>query len=142
PVLHVNGDDPEACVHAMTLALAYRMKFNRDICVDLVCYRKHGHNEMDDPTFTQPVMYAKIAAHTPVSRAYADLLVKQGVLEAGAVERIEKERESTSRTAPRGASSEPVTPVRGEPQGPWRGLQWAGDDWSADTRAPRETLEQ
>ena len=75
PVLHVNGDDPEACVHAMTLALEYRMRFKRDVCIDLVCYRKHGHNEMDDPTFTQPVMYKNIAAHVPAVRQYADKLV-------------------------------------------------------------------
>jgi len=142
PVLHVNGDDPEACVHAMTVALEYRMRFKRDICVDLWCYRKHGHNEMDDPTFTQPVMYRKIAAHVPASRQYAERLVRAGVLDAGAVERIEKELESTFRTAHRRASSEPVVPGRQEPAGPWRGLHWAGEDWSADTRAPRETLEQ
>ncbi|HEY6196596.1 MAG TPA: 2-oxoglutarate dehydrogenase E1 component [Candidatus Eisenbacteria bacterium] len=142
PVLHVNGDDPEACVHAMTLALEYRMRFKRDVCIDLVCYRKHGHNELDDPTFTQPVMYKAIAAHVPAARQYADKLVRSGVLDAGAVERMEKELEGTFRAAHRRASSEPVVPVRREPHGTWRGLEWAGDDWSADTRAPRETLEQ
>jgi 2-oxoglutarate dehydrogenase E1 component len=142
PVLHVNGDDPEACVHAMTLALEYRMRFKRDVCIDLVCYRKHGHNEMDDPTFTQPVMYRDIAAHVPAARQYADRLVHAGVLDAGEVERMEKSLEVTFRAAHRRASSEPVAPVRHEPRGTWRGLAWAGDDWSADTRAPRETLEQ
>ena len=142
PVLHVNGDDPEACVHAMTIALEYRMRFKRDVCIDLVCYRKHGHNEMDDPTFTQPVMYQRIAEHVPASRRYADHLVRTGVLDAAAVERIEKELDAAFRTAHRRASSEPIPPVRHEPHGTWRGLQWAGEDWSADTRASRETLEQ
>jgi 2-oxoglutarate dehydrogenase E1 component len=142
PVLHVNGDDPEACVHAMTLALEYRMRFKRDVCIDLVCYRKHGHNEMDDPTFTQPVMYRDIAAHVPAARQYAEQLVHAGIVDAGEVERMEKSLEVTFRAAHRRASSEPVTPVRHEPRGTWRGLAWAGDDWSADTRAPRETLEQ
>jgi 2-oxoglutarate dehydrogenase E1 component len=142
PVFHVNGDDPEACVQAITLALEYRMRFKRDVCVDLMCYRKHGHNEMDDPTFTQPVMYQRIAAHVPASRQYAERLVRAGVLDAPAVERIEKELDSNFRAAHQRASSEPIPPVRHEPRGTWRGLQWAGDDWSADTRAPRETLEQ
>ena len=142
PVFHVNGDDPEACVHAMTLALEYRMRFKRDVCIDLVCYRKHGHNEMDDPTFTQPVMYRKIAGHIPAARQYAEHLVRAGVLDAVAVERIEKELDGAFRSAHRRASSEPIPPVRQEPRGTWRGLQWAGEDWSADTRATRETLEQ
>src|SRR5206468_7517394 len=142
PVLHVNGDDPEACVHAMTLALEYRMRFKRDVCIDIVCYRKHGHNEMDDPTFTQPVMYQRIAQHTPASRAYAQRLIGAGVLDAAGVERIEKELDGTYRAAHRRASSEPTISVRRTPRGTWQGLKWAGDDWSADTRAPRETLEQ
>jgi 2-oxoglutarate dehydrogenase E1 component len=118
------------------------MRFKRDVCIDLVCYRKHGHNEMDDPTFTQPVMYKKIAAHVPASRQYADKLVQAGILDAGEVERMEKSLDVTFRAAHRRASSEPVTPVRHEPKGTWRGLAWAGEDWSADTRTPRETLEQ
>src|ERR1051326_4541998 len=124
PVLHVNGDDPEACVHAMTLALEYRMRFKRDVCIDLVCYRKHGHNELDDPTFTQPVMYKAIAAHVPAPRQYADKLVRSGVLDAGAVERMEKELEGTFRAAHRRASSEPVVPVRREPHGDRKSVVW------------------
>ena len=142
PVLHVNGDDPEACVHAMTLALEYRMRFKRDVCIDLVSYRRHGHNEMDDPTFTQPVMYKQIAEHVPASRQYANRLVRSGTLDAGEVEHIEKQLDAMFRAAHRRASSEPLTAVRHEPEGTWRGLAWAGDDWSADTRCPRETLEQ
>jgi 2-oxoglutarate dehydrogenase E1 component len=142
PVLHVNGDDPEACVHAMTLALEYRMRFKKDVCVDLLCYRKHGHNEMDDPTFTQPVMYQRIARHTPAARAYAARLVQAGVLDGTAVERIETELDTLFRAAHRRASNEPLQPSREIPRGTWQGLVWAGEDWSADTRASRETLEQ
>jgi len=142
PVLHVNGDDAEACVHAMTLALEYRMRFKRDVCIDLVCYRKHGHNELDDPTFTQPVMYQHIARHVPASRAYAERLVQSGVLDRAAVERMEKELDAAFRAAHRRASSEPSVPERKTPRGTWQGLSWAGEDWSADTRVPRETLEQ
>ena len=71
PVFHVNGDDPEACYRVGVLAMAYRAQFKADVVIDMVCYRKHGHNEMDDPTFTQPVMYQRIALHVPAARQYA-----------------------------------------------------------------------
>jgi 2-oxoglutarate dehydrogenase E1 component len=142
PVFHVNGDDPEACVRATSLALEYRMRFHRDVFVDLVCYRKHGHNEMDDPTFTQPVMYQAIAAHEPASKSYAARLVSEGALDAAGLEKITTEIDAGFRAAHRAAASDPVPPRRGEPRGLWRGLEWAGEDWSADTRAPRTTLEQ
>jgi 2-oxoglutarate dehydrogenase E1 component len=143
PVLHVNGDDPEAAVRAMSIALAYRMRFKKDVFIDLVCYRKHGHNEMDDPTFTQPVMYRKIASHVPASRQYAARLLADGVLDAPGLERMEKEIETTLRAAHTRASATPQTqPLRETPRGLWRGLEWASGDWSADTAVPRATLEQ
>jgi 2-oxoglutarate dehydrogenase E1 component len=142
PVFHVNGDDPEACVRAMSLALAWRMRFQRDVFIDLVCYRRHGHNEMDDPTFTQPVMYRKIAAHVPASRQYAERLVAEGVLDAAALEKIETGIDSGFRAAHRKATSEPQVQGRSVPSGLWQGLEWSGDDWTADTRVPRATLEQ
>ena len=142
PVFHVNGDDPEACVRAMSLALEYRMRFHRDVFVDLVCYRKHGHNEMDDATFTQPVMYRTIAAHTPASRTYAERLVAEGVLDEAGLAVIEAELDAANRAAHRRASSDPLPPVRALPGGAWSGLEWAGEDWSADTRVPRDVLER
>ena len=142
PVFHVNGDDPEACVRAMSLALEYRMRFHRDVFVDLVCYRRQGHNEMDDPTFTQPVMYRRIATHVPAARRYAERLVAEGVLDAPGLERIEAELDALWRSAHRRAASDPSPPRRGLPGGLWRGLEWAGEDRSADTRVARSTLEQ
>ncbi len=82
PVIHVNGDDPEACVWAMRLAFEYRQKFHRDVVIDLVCYRKHGHNEGDDASFTQPVLSRAIVAHKPVHLSYAERLEEEGVVTA------------------------------------------------------------
>ncbi|MBP6896601.1 2-oxoglutarate dehydrogenase E1 component [Pseudacidovorax sp. 1753] len=79
PVLHVNGDDPEAVVLCMQLALEYRQEFNKDVVVDIICFRKLGHNEQDTPSLTQPLMYKKIAAHPGTRKLYADKLAAQGL---------------------------------------------------------------
>ncbi len=81
PILHVNGDDPEAVTFACKLATDYRQTFGRDIVVDMWCYRRFGHNEGDEPGFTQPLMYKKIRAHPPVSAIFAERLVQQGVID-------------------------------------------------------------
>jgi 2-oxoglutarate dehydrogenase E1 component len=80
PVLHVNGDDPEAVVFATRLAMDYRQQFSKDVVVDIVCFRKLGHNEQDTPSLTQPLMYKKIAVHPGTRKLYGDKLVTQGVL--------------------------------------------------------------
>jgi 2-oxoglutarate dehydrogenase E1 component len=80
PIFHVNGDDPEACVLAIEIALDYRAKFKKDIAVDLVCFRKLGHNEQDEPMVTQPLMYKIINAHPGTRRVYADRLAAQGTI--------------------------------------------------------------
>jgi 2-oxoglutarate dehydrogenase E1 component len=79
PIFHVNGDDPEAVWHVARLATEYRQKFHKDIFIDLICYRKHGHNEGDEPTFTQPVMYAGIKAHPSTREIYGKRLAAAGV---------------------------------------------------------------
>src|SRR5207249_4510578 len=80
PVFHVNGDDPEAAVHVAVVAFEYRQRFKRDVVIDLVGYRRWGHNEGDEPSYTQPLMYAKIKSHTPVGQLYGEHLVRGDVL--------------------------------------------------------------
>ncbi|MCO5316562.1 MAG: multifunctional oxoglutarate decarboxylase/oxoglutarate dehydrogenase thiamine pyrophosphate-binding subunit/dihydrolipoyllysine-residue succinyltransferase subunit [Solirubrobacterales bacterium] len=92
PVLHVNADDVEACSHAMRLAMAWRERWKKDIVIDVIGYRRYGHNETDEPAYTQPVMAAKIKSHKPASELYAAELIKQKVVTADEVEQIRKQR--------------------------------------------------
>jgi 2-oxoglutarate decarboxylase len=78
PIFHVNGDDPEACVRVARLAFSYRQRWHKDVVIDMVCYRRHGHNEGDDPSFTQPEMYRRIDAKRSVRKNYTEQLVKRG----------------------------------------------------------------
>ena len=78
PIFHVNGDDPEACVRVARLAFEYRQRFHKDVVIDMVCYRRHGHNEGDDPSYTQPLMYRAIAERRSVRKIYVESLVKRG----------------------------------------------------------------
>jgi 2-oxoglutarate dehydrogenase E1 component len=82
PIFHVNGDDPEACVLAVELAFDYRQRFHKDVFIDLVCFRRLGHNEADEPMITQPLMYKKIAQHPGTRKLYADRLVGEGVIKS------------------------------------------------------------
>ncbi len=82
PIVHVNADDPEACIEAARLAIAYRNTFKRDFLIDLIGYRRHGHNEGDEPAFTQPLMYQKIAVHPSVREIFATVLVARGTITA------------------------------------------------------------
>ncbi|HZF42950.1 MAG TPA: 2-oxoglutarate dehydrogenase E1 component [Sphingomonadaceae bacterium] len=86
PILHVNGDHPEAVTFACKLAIDYRQRFGRDIVIDMWCYRRFGHNEGDEPSFTQPVMYAEIREHPPVSKKYGDRLIAEGVIDQAWIE--------------------------------------------------------
>ncbi|MCS6855955.1 MAG: thiamine pyrophosphate-dependent enzyme, partial [Elioraea sp.] len=88
PIFHVNGDDPETAVMAIEIALDYRMKFRKDVVVDLVCFRKLGHNEQDEPMVTQPLMYKIINRHPGTRKLYADRLVAQGVVAPEEPERM------------------------------------------------------
>jgi 2-oxoglutarate dehydrogenase E1 component len=91
PVFHVNGDSPEAAIDVMRLALKYRQKFCKDVVIDLVCYRRHGHNEADEPSATQPVMYSVIKKHKTTRVLYAQQLVGAGVIDDAAVSQLQED---------------------------------------------------
>jgi 2-oxoglutarate dehydrogenase E1 component len=140
PTIHANGDDPEAVVQAGRIAAEFRSRFHEDVLIDLVCYRRHGHNELDDPTFTQPVMYRQIAKMPPVSRLYADRLVREGVLsEAGVAEMVESIDTEFNKALDYARDFMPKQQVFSF-GGVWKGMTWAGDDWSAATRVRPELL--
>jgi 2-oxoglutarate dehydrogenase E1 component len=86
PIFHVNGDDPEAVVHAAKVATEFRMKFHKDVVIDMFCYRRFGHNEGDEPMFTNPVMYKNIKGHKTTLSLYTDRLVKDGLIPEGEIE--------------------------------------------------------
>jgi len=87
PIFHVNGDDPEACVRVGRLAVEFRQQFRKDVVIDMVCYRLHGHNEGDDPSYTQPLMYKQIDQHRSVRKLYTETLVKRGDITIDQAER-------------------------------------------------------
>jgi multifunctional 2-oxoglutarate metabolism enzyme len=99
PIIHVNADDPEACVAAVRLAMAYRERWGRDVVIDLIGYRRFGHNETDEPAYTQPLMAAKIKEHPPVSQLYAEELVKEGMVTPDEVEERNNERQKALKAA-------------------------------------------
>jgi 2-oxoglutarate dehydrogenase E1 component len=90
PIIHVNADEPEACIEAARLASAYRARFRRDVLIDLIGYRRHGHNEGDEPSFTQPLLYERIAAHPTVRRLWSDRLIARGLVTPEASEAMHR----------------------------------------------------
>tara|TARA_R110002073_G_scaffold19336_13_gene70750 strand:- start:1621 stop:4602 length:2982 start_codon:yes stop_codon:yes gene_type:complete len=91
PIFHANGDDPEAVVYAAKMAIEYRQLFGKDAVVDMFCYRRYGHNEGDDPSFTQPIMYSKIKSHATTLTLYCERLVKDGVISQDGIDQIRDE---------------------------------------------------
>ncbi len=123
PVLHVNGDSPEACVAVTRLALEYRQTFHKDVFVDLVCYRRHGHNEADEPAVTQPLMYERIRNHPTTLAQYAESLVEQGVA---------SEREIKAQKAGYRARLEAGEPL------PEAAIGMVGNEFTVDWKAYRQ----
>ncbi len=91
PIFHVHGEDPDAVVHTTKLAADYRQEFAKDVVIDVICYRRYGHNEGDEPYFTQPLMYERIRKRPPLNRIYGDRLLAAGVVENNGIEAIESE---------------------------------------------------
>ena len=122
PIFHVNADDAEACLAVARLALAYRDRFHADVVVDLIGYRRYGHNEADEPAYTQPVMYQIIAEHPTVRKIWADQLIRENVISAQEVEQLWKcsARSNPRATATVSASSTPHRCGRTLPSRPCR----------------------
>ena len=122
PVMHVNSDDPEAVVHAALFALEYRMRFNRDVFIDLLGYRKYGHNEGDEPRFTQPNLYKAISKHKNPRDIYAERLVAEGVIEKDHVKKLEEEYKASLETELEDSRKEDKTVITPFMADEWKGF--------------------
>ncbi|GDY12262.1 2-oxoglutarate dehydrogenase subunit E1 [Planctomycetota bacterium] len=121
PVFHVNGDDAESVVHACRLALDYRQQFKKDVFVDIVCYRRHGHNETDEPSFTQPDLYARIAKHPTPRKVYTDKLLADGTITAADVDAIAAQMQEHLQGALSTIKAKPAKLRRDRFGGVWQG---------------------
>ena len=126
PILHVNGDDPDAVIYATRLAMQYRMKFGGDVVLDLVCYRRHGHNEADEPAVTQPMMYGKIKSHKTTRELYADRLINEGMItQADADDMVQRYRDRLDEGHV--VAGQVIDPNKALVTLDWKPYQ--GDDW-------------
>jgi 2-oxoglutarate dehydrogenase E1 component len=144
PILHVNGDHPEAVVFAARLATEFRMEFAVDVVIDMVCYRRHGHNENDEPAFTQPIMYKAIKELKTTRAIYAEALAKEGSITEAQAKTIADEYNQTLEDAYKGAQSYKVNKADWL-EGHWAGLNEAGDEEEQEeqaTAAPPEQLRE
>lgn len=123
PVFHVNGDDPEAVIFAVELATEYRQLFNNDVFIDMVCYRRHGHNEADDPKFTQPEMYDIISKHPNPREIYTQLLIDRGELEKDMAQEMESEYWNNLQSRLDMIKQKPLPYTYQEPEQAWRDLK-------------------
>lgn len=123
PVLHVNADDAEAVVHAALFALNYRMQFKRDVFIDLLGYRKYGHNEGDEPRFTQPKLYKAISKHENSRDIYAEKLIKDGVIDEGYVKRLEEEYKAKMEENLESSRKEDKTKITAFMEDEWVGFE-------------------
>jgi 2-oxoglutarate dehydrogenase E1 component len=131
PIFHVNGDDPEAVVHMARVATEFRQLFHKPVVLDIFCYRRHGHNEADEPSFTQPRMYKTIRHHPMVGEIYAAKLIDEGTMSADEVEQLKAEIRSRFDTEFEAAKS--VKP----PSPDWLGGKWQGITMARDEEARR-----
>jgi 2-oxoglutarate dehydrogenase E1 component len=141
PIFHVNGDDPEAVVHCVHLAMDYRRRFREDVVIDMVCYRRHGHNEGDEPSFTQPLLYDRIRKRPSVRKLYTERLLELGFLQQSDVERIEQDLSGQLDRALAHIDSRPPGPDEPyEPRGPWTGFDRVASEENLETGVAMEDL--
>jgi len=144
PVLHVNGDNPEAVVKAAQFALRYRQEFNQDVFIDMVCYRRHGHNEGDDPSFTQPDLYAVIKNHPNPREVYNKSLLERGDVDASLAQEMEKKFWDDLQQRLDGIKQKPLPYTRQAPEQAWAELRRAETkdfQQSPETGIPKEKVE-
>ncbi|MDE2741379.1 MAG: 2-oxoglutarate dehydrogenase E1 component [Gemmatimonadota bacterium] len=142
PVFHVNADDPEAVMQAARVAMEFRHRFKVDVFIDLWCYRRHGHNEADDPTLTQPLMYKKIAEHPTILHLYSFQLIAQNRISQEEADDIRARIRTRLEEAQQIARRLQVQPQISSFGGVWQGLTWAPDDWSAQTAVDAKILQR
>ncbi|MEO0779259.1 MAG: 2-oxoglutarate dehydrogenase E1 component [Bacteroidota bacterium] len=146
PVFHVNGDDPDAVIFAVELATEYRQKFNNDVFIDMVCYRRHGHNEGDDPKFTQPEMYKLIDQHPDTRKIYVKKLLEAGDMEKEIAEQLEKRFWNDLQNRLDAVKQKPLPYQYQKPEQEWRKLnkQSKAEDFdhSPPTGISRQRVDQ
>ena len=143
PIFHVNGDHPEAVIHVTKLAMAYRQRFGDDVVIDMVCYRRHGHNEGDEPAFTQPRLYKKIRDKKSVKTLYMEKLVAGGRISQEEADQIEERQQNALKEALEVIHSKSPGPDEPyEPRGPWTGYNRVRPDIEIETAISFERLQK
>lgn len=143
PVFHVNGDDPEALIHTIKIAVEYRQKYHTDVFIDLLCYRRYGHNEGDEPRFTQPTLYEIIANHPNVRDIYSSMLIEQEIMTSSEVKQLEQEFEKLLDSKLQEAKAKNGVKVQHFMAESWAGLRYSKDDdfiTSIDTGVSKDKL--
>lgn len=136
PVFHVNGDDVEALVYTCKLAMEFRQTFNRDVFIDVLCYRKYGHNEGDEPRFTQPILYKSIAKHLNPRQIYFEQLVKEGAISEAEGKELEKSFKDLLQSMLDEAKQTETAKITSFLEGYWKGIKMAGNE---DFEKPSQT---
>lgn len=145
PSIHVNGDDAEAVVYAMELACEFRAKFHKDIFIDMVCYRKHGHNESDEPKFTQPSLYKLIGKHSNPREVYKEKLIEGHQIEAQLAVQMEEEFKNLLQDRFNSVKQKPLPYLYQKPEEEWKSFRRSTPndfDSSPATKVPKKALEE
>ncbi|UII24329.1 2-oxoglutarate dehydrogenase E1 component [Fulvivirga ligni] len=145
PIIHINGDDPEAVVFASKLAVEYNQKFGKDIFIDLLCYRRHGHNESDEPKFTQPKLYSLIAKHPNPREIYVNTLIERGDIDENKAKSLDKEFRDLLQDRLNEVKQKPLPYKPQKVEEEWKLLtksKTADFETSPDTSIPQETVDK